>query len=205
MKLNVIESPDIEYAKAIEINQMCDLGRETIRDAYKEKDTYLEWGSGGTTLWQIQEKMNNEYKTKIISVEHDFSWYNKLSKVVKNKYNSITDNEFLYLHKPNMIYQVGNQPLNVVGTAFEENPAYLDEYINPPEINLNEIDVFLVDGLARSICLCLIATKAKIGATVFLHDIDQRENWYKIGVDLLAERSEVSYVYHNMLRFNLVR
>ena len=204
MALNIIMNPNAEYEKVMENNQMALVGREAIRDAYKDKDTYHEWGSGGSTLWHIQEQIEGDYDTQIIAVEHDMNWYNKIDKTVRDKYTDIDEKTFWYLHKNGPGIQMQNgELLNFVGTPIEEFPVYLTDYIEPPELDLSKIDVFLVDGLARACTMALLTIKAKVGATVFLHDIEGREEWYRFGTNLLETRSEVSYVYHNMVRYDI--
>jgi hypothetical protein len=208
MEFNIVgldKSEKDTFDEVMNNNQMSLLGREAIYSYFGDGKKYLEWGSGGSTLWYIDEVIKNKVNTQIISVEHHADWYNKVKSAVDN-HLAPSEEQFLYLHKEAPWSSItfnspqGNIPFNVVSTPFEEVTAGLAEYINPPEIDLSDIDVFLVDGLGRGGCLATIKASIKKDAVVFLHDIDGRESWYQWALDLWLKDYSIEYVYHNLIK-----
>lgn len=186
------------WCKIRDEGQMCLKGRKAILDSIPSKGTYLEYGSGGSTLWFIEEIVKRDDGTKIISVEHDGAWYKKINSVIPNGYRK----NFTYIHRPvkynlTLTDNENNKvTLNPYATPFEENPAGLHEYIHPETVFLSKIDTILIDGIARGPILAYIVNQVPRNCNVFLHDIENRD-WYDWAISLYSEKI---YVYHNMLR-----
>lgn len=200
MEINIIgESPEDKFNELLDKNQMSLTGREAILASFPNNATYMEWGSGGSTLWLNQQNIQQELGHTIISVEHNVGWYEDVRKALNN-YLSPTEKDFLYLLKQSKFdgITVGEQRIPFIATPFEEMPVALSHYIHPEEVDFSTVDVFLVDGLARGACLANIKMFAKTGAKIFLHDIDQREEWYQWATDLWDD-TQKSLVYHNMM------
>lgn len=85
----------------------------------------------------------------VISIEDDYSWFNS----VKSKCSlSKRDN---------------------IDIRFGENASYF----NPPNVALDEIDLFIVDGNYRWLCLEYIIPKVKVGALIYLDNSDSDKDY----------------------------
>jgi hypothetical protein len=201
----VSDSPKKVFEDVMNNNQMSLEGREAIFSYFGDNKKYMEWGSGGSTLWYVKEVIEKKINTQVISIEHHGDWYNKVKNAIDN-YLSPTDDQFLYINKSAPFSSVvfdsvhGKIPFNVIATPFEETPAAVADYIKPPEIDLSTIDVFLVDGLARGACLATLKNLVKKDAVVFLHDIDGREEWYQWALNIWEDDYNIEYVYHNLIK-----
>lgn len=118
----------------------------------KKTDKVLEYGSGVSTL-QIAF-----FCKKIISIEHNKEWYDKLA-------NRIPDNCTLFLRRPNLPYIEGNEDGN-----YEE----FKDYINAP-INYGPFDIILIDGRARNECAKICHLIANKETFIFIHDFNRPE------------------------------
>jgi predicted O-methyltransferase YrrM len=107
----------------------------------KPDDIGLEFGSGRSTIW-FAERVQ-----KLISIEHDIYWFEKINKKLKEKELA---------HKVD--YRLKN----------EDN--YLD-ILN--EIENNSLDFVLVDGLKRDICTLKSIPKLKIGGLLIIDNINR--------------------------------
>jgi predicted O-methyltransferase YrrM len=105
-------------------------------------DIGLEFGSGRSTIW-FAERVE-----KLISIEHDIYWFEKINKKLKEK---------------ELVRKVDYRLAN------EDN--YLD-ILN--EIENNSIDFVLVDGLQRDIYALKSIPKLKIGGLLIIDNI----NWF---------------------------
>lgn len=133
----------------------------------------VEWGSGGSTLMFIEYFSGNR---KLISIEHNPDWFDKVNEAVKNEKN--IDN-FDYYFIPPLV----KLDFYGYGIPNEENPCFNEEYICPEifdDIKIYDADIFLVDGISRGAVLATIYAKAqrRNSCRIFLHDYRGRENWY---------------------------
>lgn len=120
----------------------------------------LEWGTGGSTLWFLDHL---DPAQQLIGVEHDAGWYMQVTARAGDRANYSPR-----LHEAH--FGAGEN-----ATPWEECPAGLADYIHPTP--LSDIDVFLIDGVARGACLANVMLNGKSGARVFLHDAN-RAGWY---------------------------
>jgi len=129
------------------------------------KSSMLEWGSGGSTLYFLENLQNK----KLTSIEHNEEWYKKIKNVIPKN----TNHDYILIKGEH----VGQN-----ATPYEENPSGLSSYIN---FNSNEkFDTILVDGVARSSCLMMAYIKYP-NATIFLHDANR--NWYDHAISLFGQ------------------
>jgi hypothetical protein len=166
---------------------------EMIIPTLSKKAMLVEWGSGGSTTMFLEHLRPRQ---KLISIEHNREWFDRVSEILREhpKRHQLT---YIYVRpRPDQLFQ-GEEPVRFwgYGHPFEENPCYLEEYIDP-ELAVDGIDVFnadlfLVDGIARGACLAAIRMKARKDANVFLHDYKRREIWYDWAVDLYPRKELV--------------
>jgi len=126
------------------------------------KTNMLEWGSGGSTLYFLQNLKKGQHLT---SVEHHKEWYQQ----VRNNATQYKNHTYHLIEG------------NVVGgnaTPMEETPAGLGKYVS---FMPKEVDTILVDGVARSTCILMSYIK-KPEVTVFVHDVHR--DWYDFAMKL---------------------
>jgi len=108
----------------------------------RPEDIGLEFGSGRSTIW-FAERVN-----KLISIEHDHFWFEKINKKLKEKG---------LIRKVDYRLKTENNYLDVLN-----------------EIEDNSIDFVLVDGLQRDICTLKVIPKLKLGGLLIIDNI----NWF---------------------------
>lgn len=129
----------------------------------------VEWGSGGSTIHWLQLLKPTQ---KLISIEHNKQWYDKVSKAIEIEWPEGKDNFTYIFQREKYGFQHG------YATPTEEHPFGLDEYLYPCEEIWNA-DLFFIDGIARAACaLYVMLQHVKDEPLIFLHDYVGRENWY---------------------------
>ena len=118
----------------------------------------LEYGSGHSTIWYA-ERVN-----KVVSVEHNQTWYNIISKEAAKK------------NLVNLDYKLVDRPYNHICNQFE------DEYF----------DLVIVDGRDRNKCVQSSIPKVKSKGYLILDNSDRTER-YKHSIDLLADWNHTIY------------
>jgi predicted O-methyltransferase YrrM len=103
----------------------------------------LEWGSGQSTIW-LSQRLGS-----LVSVEHDASWYARISKELKRK--SIDNVDY------RLVRESGDRAYVSVIAAFPDD----------------HFDVILVDGEHRDHCLEAAVAKIKRGGLIVLDNADQ--------------------------------
>lgn len=136
-----------------------------------ESGLMVEWGCGGSTLKWIETLSKNQ---KLISIEHNTEWYNKVNNAVKINFPNLKDT-FKFIHEaPRTEY------LHGYGAASEENPVGLTKYICPTT-DIYDADIYLIDGIARStIALSVFLKRRKKNSIVLIHDFSWRPEWYSV-------------------------
>lgn len=100
-----------------------------------EKFTMLEWGSGGSTAWFAKRAR------KVISIESNISWYDRVSETLKSSGIKNVDYRFIEtddcLQQDECIKQGIVPPYVAVVNAYQEN----------------FFDLVVIDGSLRNICI----------------------------------------------------
>jgi hypothetical protein len=148
--------------------------RRAVASRVPEGGTLLEWGSGATTLWFLE---NLPEECLVVSVEHDASWFRSVSVWCEKQVIEPLRSRHYYLGR------FGKAGRNA--TFEEENPAFLSDYLLAPVSLGLRPDVILVDGVARTSCLLIAYSILAEGGTVFLHDAQRP--WYTAGTGLFEE------------------
>jgi len=141
--------------------------RKLILASLPTSGTMLEWGCGGSTKWFLDHLTEGQ---RLITIEHDSAWAEEC-----RSYCGQRENWALQI-KPSTL-AVGKN-----ASHWEECSAGLAEYIAPIS-HWSDIDVFLIDGVARGACLAMVHAHGKPGAGVFLHDLN-RPGWYEWAMGL---------------------
>lgn len=140
----------------------------------------VEWGSGGST---IAFSRNIRPDQKLVSIEHDRAWYDK----VLDKLASDMSKNWEYHFKPD---------LGVIGSRIPESveaeiPIGFDEYILPTE-SLLDADMFFIDGMSRCAIAVMLLAKAKNrNAVILIHDYLRRAIYYNWAIRLFPRSERV--------------
>lgn len=164
-------STKVNYGNIITEIQMAEVEIDYMVDLIKsmpENGKMVEWGCGGSTCKWLETLKPTQ---KLISIEHNENWYNRVNRAVKSHFNDL-DN-FQFLHVPE---QYGFE--HGYATPLEEHPLGTASYINP-DVDIWDADIFFIDGIARAACSLIVRLKkTKPDAAVFIHDHLNREMWY---------------------------
>jgi len=150
---------------------MGEVHRRKILEHIPKGGRYLEWGSGGTTLWLAQ---NIPEGAELVSIEHHPDWADRVENELKRYKNC------------RIIKKPGKAGANA--TFAEEDPTYLSDYIHAAD-DLGEFDCILVDGVARSWCAIQAKKLLKNTGTIFIHDAQRP--WYDPAKELFTTCDEL--------------
>lgn len=144
----------------------------------------VEFGCGGSTMMFADYLLPNTEHPKrsrtLISVEHNHDWHGKVQAAV---------DAHPAKHLIDLLYFRPELALDVYGFAHphEETPAGLTNYLNPM-IDWGNVNLVLVDGIARGPCLMSLAARfyrlrerhagILFNPRIVLHDYTGREVWY---------------------------
>ncbi len=159
-----------------------------LKKVIKKSSIIFEYGTGGSTLFFA--KRGN----KIISVEHDNLWFNKLNDYLNNKrYSNI---ELNYLSPSKTTDLIDSDPSNpdlyvssspiFNGYSFLEYASFIDTFPN------EYFDFILIDGRARPSCLKHSVSKVKKGGYIILDDAD-REYYLSNTKHLIQDFSKIDF------------
>lgn len=145
---------------------------EIVTDAVKalpENGLMVEWGSGGSTCRWLETLKPSQ---RLISIEHNENWFNRVNRAVKNEFGNVSNFEFF--HKPELHgFEHG------YASILEEHPVGTEEYLNPSD-SIWDADLYFIDGIARATCAMTVLLKhRKTNPVVYLHDYVGREIWYE--------------------------
>jgi hypothetical protein len=166
-------------------------------NSFGESATITEWGSGGSTVsWLFNLNPNQ----KLVSIEHDKTWFDKVTKIIEDNKSKVFYNNFKYFFIPKTSH-IGS----LVG-QFDYDEG-CDNYCNgPQDIDVFNSDVYYVDGLCRKMCIETIFKKAKKrSAVIYLHDYSSSKDKYETLLSLFPRHQVMDLKTSNannlMLKF----
>jgi len=115
-------------------------------------DTLLEWGSGHSTIYF------SDMVKKIISIEHDIDWVDKIESVIK-----------AYNIKNIKVHHVPSHTPNPIPCRYEQFKDYV-EFAKTKKLKFNKV---LIDGRARKYCAKSIYDVIDEDTIVFIHDFNR--------------------------------
>jgi hypothetical protein len=128
--------------------------------------SYLEWGSGGSTLAAVRSKIR-----QIVSVDTDRVWIDRLRQNEEIARAS-ANNRVIFRNVD--LGPVGQWGVPIGAEKIRDWPRYAVDPFVATDLNF---DVILVDGRFRIHCLLAAANCAADGATIFLHDYATRHSY----------------------------
>jgi len=144
---------------------------------------YLEFGMGGSTLLAF----NTLSIKKIVSIEHNFVWFKKISKFngVKNEEKNRIFLEYIDLGK---LYK--NKPLKKNIKKFSNYSNLIFQKYE------NDYDLVFIDGIFRVACVLQTILNCKNDIKILIHDIN-----YVIKYHIIYKYLEVIYSIDTMVLF----
>jgi hypothetical protein len=143
----------------------------------------LEWGSGGSTKWMLENVPSLE---RYVSIEHNEAWYEKVR-------DQLDDDRLILEHvmpnvpSPGPTWQTRaeHRAVKAWRLACEQDPSYMVDYVaRPRQLDVGPYDFILVDGRARCPCMREGMELLRPGGVMVLHD-GQREE-YRATCDALG-------------------
>jgi len=134
---------------------------EKIKSYLNKSKIFFEWGAGGSTL------EFSKYVKEYYSVEHDFEWYQVVSK-------KIGKNVKLYYvppHTPDLKWD----PYYKRG-SYEDFNKYINFADNIACFG-KKFDAVLIDGRSRAECAFAVLEHLSENAIVFMHDFNRPYYW----------------------------
>ena len=143
---------------------MSDEEIKKIEQYLKPTNTFLEWGSGGSTLYF--SKLVLEY----ISIEYDIKWYKRIKRqILVNQYKNI---KYIYCPPDNNTAPTGHK---------NSNPKDFLSYVNIVDnIPKTRYDTVLIDGRSRVACAKKILHYIDQNSVIFVHDFFNRVTYHEI-------------------------
>lgn len=147
-------------------------------ESYLKPDMFVfEYGSGGSTLF-LSRRVN-----KLISIEHNKSWYRKVS-IVLSKEN-ISNCEYILCEPEEEISTYKSELRKYTGMNFEKYVKSIDKYPS------GSFDLVIVDGRARVSCILHAISKIRLGGYLML-DNSERER-YSDAISFLADYKRTDF------------
>jgi len=103
---------------------MAENQRKAILETLPPNKTMLEWGSGGSTIWFLENMLDNQ---TLISIEHDPMWAEK----VKQTAEKINYKCKWHLIVPQIDQKIIDHHRKFNATIHEELPVGLENYFYP--------------------------------------------------------------------------
>jgi len=144
---------------------------------------YLEFGMGGSTLLAFKT-LSIE---KIVSVEHNFDWFKKMSEFngIKNEERKRIFLEYIDLGK-----LIKNLPLKENIKKFSNYSSLVFQKFE------NDYDFVFIDGIFRVACVLQTILNCKNDIKIMIHDIN-----YEIKYHIIYKYLEVIYSIDTMVLF----
>jgi len=144
----------------------------------KPNMTVFEYGSGGSTIF-IAKRVS-----KIVSVEHDSFWYNKVLEVMKEK--SIYNCKYILLEPDEGDFKSEYGYKSYTSQKREYRNKNFRKYVQSIDRFENNFDVILIDGRARPSCIAHAIPKIRPGGYLILDD-SQRKRYQPTISSLLSQ------------------
>lgn len=134
------------------------------------KSVVFEYGGGGSTLFFVKRVQ------EVVTVEHDKSWFEILSQIIKDKNYSNWKGSFKLPQMGDLVdspsiskpeHYSSDDDLSI-GYNFKDYASFIDSY---PD---NYFDIVLVDGRARPSCLKHSIDKIKKGGLLILDNSNRK-------------------------------
>jgi hypothetical protein len=138
---------------------------ETIEKYLKPSDIFLEWGSGGSTLYF--SGCVKEY----ISIEYDIRWYKNIANLIS--INQLQNINYLYCAPDNGVIP----PVKSSKSKKEDFVTYVSIIDN---LSQKIYDKILIDGRSRVECAKKIINYLNDDSIVFIHDFFNRKKYFSI-------------------------
>jgi hypothetical protein len=131
-------------------------------------DSVFEWGSGGSTIF-----FHRMLVYKIISIEHDPGWYQRLSREFADRGILLDLNYRLIPFEEGEIGPDKGNPTHYKSGSTELGPVNFKNYASAID-GYGQFDLILIDGMARASCLAHAVSHVKEGGWLVLDNTGDR-------------------------------
>ena len=143
--------------------------QEFFMSHVKKSHKVLEWGSGNSTL-HLQDKVK-----KLVSVEHNPEWYDKLQPQLKKsvEYILATPNIPDWENQFSVVGQDENGQPQITKNIKADDGTFEDfcNYVAAPSLMTDhKFDIIFIDGRARVACAFASMFLIKPRGKIFIHD-----------------------------------
>jgi len=122
-----------------------------IEKYLNKDDIFFEWGAGNSTIYYAG------IVKKVISLEHDVYWYDKIKKIID------------VLEVPNIDFHLVEP---TVRDQSIDRYEQLKDYVDFPMVNKIKFDKILIDGRARKHCAIKVWDYIDENVIIFIHDFN---------------------------------
>lgn len=160
---------------------------EWLESWLKPSMTVFEYGSGASTIFFAKRVM------KIISVEHDRTWHDRISTALLNQ--GILNVELILCEpeKESSLKMLSSNRQNYTsrleeyhGMRFEKYARSIEEYSD------KSFDLVIIDGRARRDCIPLAVPKIRRGGHLLLDDSERPQ--YENGILTVAKYERIDFL-----------
>ena len=144
---------------------MSDEEIKKIQSYLKSTDIFLEWGSGGSTIYFSQ------FVKQYVSIEYDINWYRNLNEIIINQ----------NIQNINYIYCPPNNDILLPIWHGNSNSKDFIEYVNVIDnIPITKYDKVLIDGRSRVECAKKALSYTNKNSIIFIHDFFTRPAYFSV-------------------------
>lgn len=138
---------------------------ETIEKYLKSSDIFLEWDSGGSTLYF------SRFVKEYISIEYDIKWYNNITNMIS--INQLQNINYLYCAPDNKVIP----PVKSRKSKKKDFVTYVDIIDSLPQ---KIYDKVLIDGRSRVECAKKVLNYLNNDSVLFIHDFFNRPKYFSV-------------------------
>lgn len=174
-----------------------------IEEWISGKESFLEWGSGGSTLYYSQ------FVDHYVSIEHDEGWFNKTKEIIEHRGLDNIEYHFVPTNEIKFDDKLDTAAIDLLSKSYnykvESGIAYATmrhcgekdwhcfvDYINKPLEFNKKFDIVFVDGRARTMCAYNALNIIKDDGYLLFHDFKKYQQDISV-----PERID----YHTILKY----
>ena len=154
---------------------MCNEGLLLFNEELKKSKSYLEYGSGNSTLYALTKSPVNQ----IISVDSDLEWVKKINVEVDLHINLFPQKNVNLIHCDVGLVGEWGEPVGFDG--FQSYWSYANlPWMKVIELKLTKPDLILVDGRFRVACFLVSIINADANTSILFDDYLERSEYHLV-------------------------
>ena len=159
-----------------------------IEEWISGKESFLEWGSGGSTLYYSQ------FVDNYVSIEHDESWFNRTKEIIEQRGLNNIEYHFVPTNEIKFDDKLDTAAIDLLSKSHNYKVDWhcFVDYINKPLEFDKKFDIVFVDGRARTMCAYNALNIIKDDGYLLFHDFKKYQQDIRV-----PERID----YHTILKY----